>query len=541
MLVRVIANTVGPVRTEKLEGRDHWVAPMVMLVEGVVCGSNGPLYYPRNELNAKPSAWNHMPIVVYHPEYDGQPISARSPDILNKMKIGVVLNAGCKVEIINGMELAKLTAEAWIDKERAGKIDQRVVNAITTNNAMEVSTGLSAQFGLGGTWNERQYIATVQNMEPDHLAILPDQVGACSLADGAGLLVNQEEIKRSFVYNSGWTQAKRDATPLADFGDPDKRAYPVETQKDLEDAARLIGHSDRPEYVKKRLIAIAKRKNLALPASWVQNEQSYSARSGAVRTAVYDQFNGDVYLEDVYEDFAIIEKDGGLWKVPYTIDAGVATLGTQLDSVLLVSEYRTADGTFVGNASTATKNRKEDKLVDKKKVIDALIANTASGWVEADRELLMAMTEPALEKITANAKSAAPPKKEEEQKPPVTPPVTNEKKGFDDLLKEADPTTRASIENMRRLYDQRKTALVAAIIANKANTFTADQLNAKDVAELEAINNLATPTQAPTQAPVGGPLYMGSFGAPPTVANTQGVDEKQDALVAPAWDAKISG
>lgn len=35
--------------------------------------------------------------------------------------------------------------------------------------------------------------AVARNHRPDHLAILPDQVGACSLADGAGLIRNAWE------------------------------------------------------------------------------------------------------------------------------------------------------------------------------------------------------------------------------------------------------------------------------------------------------------------------------------------------------------
>jgi hypothetical protein len=55
---------------------------------------------------------------------------------------------------------------------------------------------------------------------------------------------------------------------LSNFGDPAKRAFPVLNQEDLDNAARLIGHADNPAAVKKRLIAIAKRKGLTLPDAW---------------------------------------------------------------------------------------------------------------------------------------------------------------------------------------------------------------------------------------------------------------------------------
>ena len=65
---------------------------------------------------------------------------------------------------------------------------------------------------------------------------------------------------------------QRAAMDLADFGDPEKRAFPVLSQHDLENAARLLGHASNPDAVKKRLIAIAKRKGLNLPVAWQEDE-----------------------------------------------------------------------------------------------------------------------------------------------------------------------------------------------------------------------------------------------------------------------------
>jgi hypothetical protein len=41
-----------------------------------------------------------------------------------------------------------------------------------------------------GTLNGMEYGRIARNLMPDHLAILPDKIGACSIADGAGLLRN---------------------------------------------------------------------------------------------------------------------------------------------------------------------------------------------------------------------------------------------------------------------------------------------------------------------------------------------------------------
>ena len=40
-----------------MDGKDFLVAPMVMIVEGVLEGSEGPLYYPATELAKTPAVW----------------------------------------------------------------------------------------------------------------------------------------------------------------------------------------------------------------------------------------------------------------------------------------------------------------------------------------------------------------------------------------------------------------------------------------------------------------------------------------------------
>ena len=220
-----LLSKAGRIRTDYLEGREYFVAPMVMLTEGVHNGSNGPLYYPPDELAKTPVVWNYKPIVVYHPQMNGQSISACDKTIIESRKVGVIMNT----RYVGG----KLKAEAWLEKARLGEVDKRVLNAIQSNTVMEVSTGLfTDNQGPGGTWNNEKYVATARNYRPDHLAILPDQKGSCSIADGAGLLMNKtadgkivgntstgkesdmdkEKIVDEIIANeaSGWTEDERD-------------------------------------------------------------------------------------------------------------------------------------------------------------------------------------------------------------------------------------------------------------------------------------------------------------------------------------------
>src|SRR5690606_32500277 len=97
MLEQLTANFAGNVRREILDGREYLVAPLTMLVPGVLNGSQGPLFYPPQEVIKNPLSWNGMPIVVNHPvDGAGNPVSARSPEVLRKYGIGTVFNAFAK-------------------------------------------------------------------------------------------------------------------------------------------------------------------------------------------------------------------------------------------------------------------------------------------------------------------------------------------------------------------------------------------------------------------------------------------------------------
>ena len=52
---QVLVNLTGMVRHETLNGRDHIVAPLSLIVPGVLDGSRGPLYYPPEEVAKDPS------------------------------------------------------------------------------------------------------------------------------------------------------------------------------------------------------------------------------------------------------------------------------------------------------------------------------------------------------------------------------------------------------------------------------------------------------------------------------------------------------
>lgn len=186
LLNNIVANAeFARVRNETLEGKQYKAIPMVMLKEGVLNGSNGPTFYPAKEVAKAPAGWNMKPVVVYHPTVNGQGISATEPHVIENQKIGLIMNTQWKD--------GALKAEAWIDVEKANKVDSRVMQSINNGEMMEVSTGLYSDTDVAfGSYLDRDYGKVASNYVPDHLAVLPDKKGALSIEDGAGLLRNAE-------------------------------------------------------------------------------------------------------------------------------------------------------------------------------------------------------------------------------------------------------------------------------------------------------------------------------------------------------------
>lgn len=181
---QILANVAT--RRTQFEGKDTLVAPVILLVEGVHAGSNGPLYYSSSVLKAYAQAWNGVPLPVHHPEQDGQPVSCNSPDIVQSRSVGRLWNVR-----FEETPKPRLKGEIWVDVVKCASIAPEVLEALKSNRPLEVSTGLFSTDEVGaGTWNTEDYHATVKDMRPDHLALLPGVTGACSWQDGCGVRAN---------------------------------------------------------------------------------------------------------------------------------------------------------------------------------------------------------------------------------------------------------------------------------------------------------------------------------------------------------------
>lgn len=189
---KLIANLSSKVVKKTLQGRDYLVAPVAMLVEGVFSGSQGPIFYDSVEIAKSVAVWNARPITIGHPELpDGTKVSGCTAENLENYQCGMILNTRFN------KKTKKLVAEAWFDVARLPIIPQGIIiaNALVAETKLEVSTGLFVDSDkTTGSYNGKEYNAKATNFRPDHLAIILNGVGACSLADGAGLLVNKNTI-----------------------------------------------------------------------------------------------------------------------------------------------------------------------------------------------------------------------------------------------------------------------------------------------------------------------------------------------------------
>lgn len=183
-LSNITINFNGRLRRETLNGRSYMVAPLTLIVPGVLNGSKGPLYYPPSEISKDPMAWNNVPITLDHPKNQvGEPVSGRDPHIIRNFGMGYVFNA----HIRNG----KLVAEGWFDVDKTARVSPEIFTRLKAGRPIELSTGLfTDNEPKRGVYNGRDFHFIARNYRPDHLAVFSDKVGACSLEDGCGVLVN---------------------------------------------------------------------------------------------------------------------------------------------------------------------------------------------------------------------------------------------------------------------------------------------------------------------------------------------------------------
>lgn len=168
-----------------LNNKDYVVCPCVALVgNNVIWASDSPYpeYVPVETLKASVDSWNFRPVVLTHPaNEDGEYYpTANTPEVLESFWFGYVFNS----RVMKG----KLFFDLWLDEERAEKVDAgNVISRLRSGDVVEVSIGCDVLVEEEeGEVNGQYYNGVWKYIAPDHLATLPEDIGACSIEMGCG-------------------------------------------------------------------------------------------------------------------------------------------------------------------------------------------------------------------------------------------------------------------------------------------------------------------------------------------------------------------
>jgi hypothetical protein len=167
------------VRTSTYQGQPHLVVPVVALVAGVVNG----MLVEAHVLEDSVMSWSGVPLMVGHPQ-DGQgrDISANHSPQVAEQVIGRLWQ--CTVSA------GRLRGELWINlamAEALGGAAWACVERLRAGEELEVSTGFFATVQTdNGAHDGEPYQGIYQHIRPDHLALLPEAIGACSWEKGCG-------------------------------------------------------------------------------------------------------------------------------------------------------------------------------------------------------------------------------------------------------------------------------------------------------------------------------------------------------------------
>ena len=462
-------NAAASVRYETFEGRRHLVAPVALLVEGVHTGMGGrALFYPASELARFPAAWNGRPVPMFHPterDEDGAiiPVSANSPEILQRESVGYLFNAWYDDDG------RALRAEIWVDEERARRKAPGGVVSLEKGEKIEVSTGLWGDIEeIGGVWKGEPYEAIFRNYLPDHMALLPGREGACNIKDGCG------------VFN------EKGGKLMKGEGTISEKPVPGKLRRAINYLSWLTG----------------KKGDEILAAAGITMNEEFSHDACRMKLQemmdamdTWDRYN---VVREIYDNYFIFESVGmgeGMprktMKMGYKMDKDghVEMTGEAME----VREKKTYVPVSQGNegAEEPDVNQKEGPDVDKTAIVTALIANQGNRFADTDREFLMGLTEEQLAKFSLEEKKAEAALLQANCEACTKKAAAPKANTVGEYVAQAPAPIRGALLRAVRMEEDRKSALVQGLLANERNKFSQEQLQGKDVEELEALAALA--------------------------------------------------
>lgn len=406
-------------RLETLHNIEYIVAPVIMIVEGVLPGSGGPVLYTANEIEASVNYWNGIPVTINHPTDSlGNHVSARIPSVMEEYAVGSIFNTTFD------SQTNSLKAEAWINKTLLEEKFPMVYASILDDNInMEISTGVFFDSrGDAGTFNNVSYDTTAYGCVGDHLALLPNATGACSWIDGCGLRANsntKDKVKNPFFNEISYGDISGSLWRYVDGLDDNSYYY----------------------YV----------------------------------YAVYDNY----FIFERFEKTE--ERKKTLWKQNYTkmndivTPVGVAERVMETRVYTVVSE----DSPHVSGTPTITnKTTKESEMaVDKTpccpEKVKSLIAATTNSFTEDNKEMLLSLNEKQLESMVAMSETLVANKKEDTKD--ITMQTTKE------FISTAPAHIQMEVNALLEKAEAEKQQLIDNILKDENCTFEKSELEVFEV------------------------------------------------------------
>lgn len=453
------SNAEAMVRRESLDGIEYLVAPVVAVREGVL---NGQLLLA-DEIGAYVEAWNGIPLPIGHPMDRGVPISANSPELIASESVGRFFRASFDGNALRG--------EIWVDINKCRQLAGRALVALERlehGQPLEVSTAYFNDTEPGeGSFNGVSYNGIQRNLRPDHLALLPDEVGACSWQDGCGApRINSRE------------------------GGEEKKMTWLEKLKQF--ASNMlslnqdVSHNEIAELLEHAMI-----------------RETGDAMRFLIRER-YDDFF--IYQESTANGF-----DGRLMRRDYSIDADQkVALGPAVEVRRTVS-YDPVQPANNSSAGEPTTNQQgDDPTVSKTEIVNGLIINSSTRFAEADRAWLESLTEEQLGKlvpaVNANGEGAKPPaapaanakpcgcggaapaaNAESPATPPANPQPASVPTMEQFIASIPDGDLRDFITNSQRQQKQHREKLITELAANKRCAFEKADLEQMSTNALEKL------------------------------------------------------
>lgn len=537
---RIVVNKYT-IQKKQYDGIEHIVVPVVMMTQGVRSGSDGPIFHSSEELSHIVAAWNGIPVVINHPQNnEGMYISANEPSVQN---VGKIFNAK--------FEDGKLKAEAWINPIKLKSLSTEALSYLNNQKPLEVSVGVFTDTEyVDGEFNGETYSGIARNYRPDHLALLPGGVGACSWEDGCGIRTNQKQnnMERNggkgsgnFGYtgipghqggsgDGGGGKNKTASTEMSkrfqEAGmsqeDADDIAFGLKKLKekgqiDDEDAAYIEKLVKKGKYkLAQKMVNDTYKKSLSNNSenmdkhdyspivinSLNDRKNEYLEIVEKARNKVYALDNSMAYhyLAEVYDDgliFSTRNKESGketFYKQSFVIDTETSEMEFINEPIKVKREISfTTNGEKPKTIETNKKQKGENKMSKAKcAMVSGLITNERTNFTEDNREWLMGQDFDTLEtlqpKMIANAKIKS------EETPFTDEAVTSyiATKKQEDVIKLLPSELQANLNTMIKERAERREKMVKEILSiNKQ--FTEIELNAMNCDILQKVHAMAKP------------------------------------------------